>query len=52
MNLQQFVMDINARHYKELEQTVSGLTADNSISSPSRNQQHRLAHLACCRSQE
>jgi len=28
MNLQQFVMDINARHYKELEQTVSGLTAE------------------------
>jgi len=22
MNLQQFVMDINARHYKEMEQTV------------------------------
>jgi hypothetical protein len=28
MNLQQFMIDINARRYKELEQTVIGLTAE------------------------
>ncbi len=28
MNLQRFMMDINARHYKELAQTVSGLTPE------------------------
>jgi DinB superfamily len=28
MNLRQFMLDINARHFKELAQTVSGLTVE------------------------
>ena len=28
MNLQQFILDINARHYKEMGQTLTGLTTE------------------------
>ena len=34
MNLRQFIMDINTRHYKELAQTVSGLTPEQLNSQP------------------